>query len=192
MTTLVPPDRVNLVILTVRGQNVMLDVDLARLYGVPTKALNRAVKRNEERFPQDFMFQLTKEEAEDLRRQNGTSSSRSQSGTSSRWGGRRYLPYVFTEQGVAMLSSVLRSRRAILVNIEIMRTFVRLRTMAGSVAELRRKVDALERKYDAQFKDVFDAIRALMAPPPGGPKRRIGFRPEPPAGPGRPSGHRVK
>ena len=179
MTTLVPSDRVSLVILTVRGQNVMLDVDLARLYGVPTKALNRAVKRNGERFPQDFMFQLTKEEAEDLRSQNGTSSSRSQPGISSRWGGRRYLPYVFTEQGVAMLSSVLRSRRAILVNIQIMRTFVRLRTMAGSVADLRRKVGALERKYDTQFKDVFDAIRALMAPPPGGAKRRIGFRPLP-------------
>src|SRR4029077_14995777 len=110
MTTLVPTDRAGLVILTVRGQNVMLDVNLARLYGVPTKALNRAVKRNRERFPEDFMFQLTNEEAEDLRRQTGTSS---------RWGGRRYLPYVFTEQGVAMLSSVLRSRRAILVNIEI-------------------------------------------------------------------------
>ena len=192
MTTLVPTDHVDLVILTVRGQNVMLDVDLARLYGVPTKALNRAVKRNEERFPDDFMFRLTKEEAEDLRRQNGTSSSRSQADTSNRWGGRRYLPYVFTEQGVAMLSSVLQSRRAILVNIEIMRTFVRLRTMAGSVAELRRKVDALERKYDTQFKDVFDAIRALMAPPRGGPKRWIGFRPEPPAGTGRPPSLRVK
>ena len=182
MTTLAPSNRVSLVILTVRGQNVMLDVDLARLYGVPTKALNRAVKRNEERFPQDFMFQLTKEEAEDLRRQNGTSSARPQSGTSGRWGGRRYLPYVFTEQGVAMLSSVLRSRRAILVNIEIMRTFVRLRTMARSVAELRRKIGALERKYDTQFKDVFDAIRALMMPPPGGARRRIGFRPLPAEG----------
>jgi hypothetical protein len=132
MTTLVPTDRAGLVILTVRGQNVMLDASLARLYGVPTKALNRAVKRNSERFPEDFMFQLTKEEAEDLKYQIGTSSSRSLTGPSSHWGGRRYLPYVFTEQGVAMLSSVLRSRRAILVNIEIMRTFVRLRTMAAS------------------------------------------------------------
>jgi hypothetical protein len=179
MTTLAPTDRAGLVILTVRGQNVMLDVNLARLYGVPTKALNRAVKRNRERFPEDFMFQLTNEEAEDLRRQTDTSS---------RWGGRRYLPYVFTEQGVAMLSSVLRSRRAILVNIEIMRTFVRLRTMAGSVAELRRKVDALERQYDTQFKDVFDAIRALMTPPPDGAKRRIGFRPL--SDEGQPASHR--
>jgi ORF6N domain len=184
VTTLVPADRVSRVILTVRGENVMLDADLARLYGVPTKALNRAVKRNQERFPEDFMFQLTKEEAEDLRRQTGTSSLRSQTGASSHWGGRRYLPYVFTEQGVAMLSSVLRSRRAILVNIEIMRTFVRLRSMAWSVAELRRKVDALERKYDARFKNVFDAIRALMeAPdpvvPPGKDARPIGFRPHP-------------
>jgi ORF6N domain len=176
-TTLVPKDRASLVILTVRGQNVMLDVNLARLYGVPTKAVNRAVKRNRERFPEDFMFQLTKEEAEGLRRQTGTSSAGARTGTSSGWGGRRYLPYAFTEQGVAMLSSVLRSRRAVLVNIEIMRTFVRLRTMAGSVGELRRKVDALERRYDVQFKDVFDAIRALMAPPPDEGKRRIGFRP---------------
>lgn len=176
-TTPVPTDRPSLVILTVRGHNVMLDVNLARLYGVPTKALNRAVKRNRERFPEDFMFQLTKEEAEDLRRQTGTSSSGARTGTSSGWGGRRYLPYAFTEQGVAMLSSVLRSRRAVLVNIEIMRTFVRLRTMAGSVGELRRKVDALERRYDAQFKDVFDAIRALMTSPPDEGRRRIGFRP---------------
>jgi len=176
MTTLVPTDRAGLVILTVRGQNVMLDVNLARLYGVPTKALNRAVKRNRERFPEDFMFQLTKEEAEDLRCQTGTSSSGSRTDASSGWGGRRYLPYAFTEQGVAMLSSVLRSRRAVLVNIEIMRTFVRLRSMAGAVGELRRKVDALERKYDTQFKTVFDAIRALMTPPEGA-KRHIGFRP---------------
>jgi hypothetical protein len=184
--------RAGLVILTVRGQHVMLDVSLAQLYGVPTKALNRAVKRNRERFPEDFMFQLTKEEAQHLRRQTDTSSSRVPIGFSHRWGGRRYLPYVFTEQGVAMLSSVLRSRRAILVNIEIVRTFVRLRTMAGSVAELRRKVDALERKYDIQFKAVFDAIRELMAPPVAGENRRIGFRPEPAAGPGASSGHRAK
>jgi hypothetical protein len=178
VTTLAPADRVSQVILTVRGQSVMLDADLASLYGVSTKALNRAVKRNRERFPEDFMFQLTKEEAEDLRRQNGTSSARSKPGAAGGWGGRRYLHYVFTEQGVAMLSSVLRSRRAILVNIEIMRAFARLRTMAWSVANLRRKIDALERTYDAQFKEVFDVIRALMAPP-GGPKRRIGFRPLP-------------
>src|SRR5262245_42058238 len=110
------------------------------------------------------------------------SSSGSRTDASSGWGGLRYLPYAFTEQGVAMLSSVLRSRRSVLVNIEIMRTFVRLRTMAGSVGELRRKVDALERRYDAQFKDVFDAIRALMQPPSEGSSRRIGFRPLPDKG----------
>jgi hypothetical protein len=166
-------------IVVVRGENVMLDADLAKLYGVPTKALNRAVKRNEERFPGDFMFQLTRQEAEDLGRQIGPASLRFQSGTSSRWGGRRYLPYVFTEQGVAMLSSVLRSPRAILVNVEIMRAFVRLRAMAYSYKDLANKLHALEQKYDARFKDVFDAIRALMAPPPGAAKRRIGFRPLP-------------
>lgn len=193
MTTLVPTARAEPVIASVRGQNVMLDEELARLYGVPTKALNRAVKRNRERFPPDFLFQLTAEEATALRRQSGTSRSSAQARGAERWGGRRYLPYAFTEQGVAMLSSVLRSHRAILVNIEIMRTFVRLRTMAGSVGELRRKVDALERKYDVQFREVFDAIRALMAPPPGGEARRIGFRPtsesapatDPPDGSGR-------
>ena len=173
------PARIAPGIVAIRGERVMLDVDLARLYGVPTKALNRAVKRNLERFPEDFMFQLTKDEAENLRHQIGTSSSGSPSDVVSRWGGRRYLPYVFTEQGVAMLSSVLRSRRAILVNIEIMRAFVQLRRMTDSVADLRRKVDLLERKYDAQFRDVFDAIRALMTPPVGGAKRRIGFRPLP-------------
>lgn len=169
MTTLVRADQIEPRILVVRGQKVMLDSDLAQLYGVETKALNRAVKRNRERFPQDFMFQLTPEEAADLRYQNGTSSG---------WGGRRYLPHVFTEQGVAMLSSVLRSRRAVLVNIEIMRAFVRLRAMAGTIAELRRKLDGLERRYDAQFKAVFDAIRQLMEPPTPAEKRRIGFRVE--------------
>jgi hypothetical protein len=178
MTTLVRADQIEPRILVVRGQKVMLDSDLAQLYGVETKALNRAVKRNRERFPQDFMFQLTPEEAADLRYQNGTSSLRPQSGTSSGWGGRRYLPHVFTEQGVAMLSSVLRSRRAVLVNIEIMRAFVRLRAMAGTIAELRRKLDGLERRYDAQFKAVFDAIRQLMEPPTPAEKRRIGFRVE--------------
>ena len=161
-------------ILLLRGQKVMLDRDLAELYGVETKMLNRAVKRNRERFPGDFMFQLTAEEADNLRYQNGTSNLRSQIGTSS-WGGRRYLPHAFTEQGVAMLSSVLHSRRAVLVNIEIMRAFVKLRQMLASHADLARKLDALEKKYDTQFKVVFDAIRALMQPPT--PKRRgIGFR----------------
>jgi hypothetical protein len=142
----------------------MLDADLAELYGVETKALNRAFMRNRERFPEDFVFQLTENEFEDLRCQFGTS----------RWGGRRYLPYAFTEQGVAMLSGVLHSKRAIQVNVEIMRTFVRLRQLLASNAQLARKLEALEKKYDAQFRVVFDAIRQLMSPPEPG-KRKIGF-----------------
>jgi phage regulator Rha-like protein len=170
----------------IRGGKLMLDHDLAALYGVPTKSLNLAVKRNVERFPNDFMFQLTQMEAEGLRFQNGASKAlaaeripglRFQNETSkSRRGGRRYLPYAFTEQGVAMLSSVLRSKRAVQVNIAIMRTFVRLREMLLSNAELARKLNALEKKYDAQFKVVFDAIRELMTPPEG-PRRQIGFHP---------------
>jgi hypothetical protein len=168
----------------IRGERVMLDLDLAALYGVPTKSLNLAVKRNAARFPNDFMFQLTRAEAEGLRLQIGTSNGsaslevpalRFQNETSkSRRGGRRYLPYAFTEQGVAMLSSVLRSKRAVHVNIAIMRTFVRLREMLLSNAGLARKLSALEKKYDAQFKVVFDAIRDLMTPPEK-PKRQIGF-----------------
>ena len=152
-------------IVILRGERVLLDADLAELYGVETKMLNRAVKRNRDRFPDDFMFQLTEEEAGNLRYQNGTSS----------WGGRRYLPQAFTEHGVAMLSSVLRSRRAVMVNVEIMRAFVRLRGILAAHADLARKLAALERKYDAQFKSVFDAIRELMAPPEPKPRRRIGF-----------------
>ena len=151
----------------------MLDTDLARLYGVSAKRLNEAVRRNRDRFPDDFIFQLTREEVEELTRQIDTANLRSQFATSS-WGGRRYLPYAFTEQGVAMLSSVLRSKRAIQVNVEIMRAFVRLRRMLASNEELARKLAALEKKYDSQFRIVFDAIRELMAPPT--PKRRrIGF-----------------
>ncbi len=152
-------------ILSVRKQRVMLSDDLAALYGVETKALNRAVKRNVERFPDDFMFQLTGEEWGDLRCQIGTSS----------WGGSRVPPYAFTEQGVAMLSSVLRGSRAVQVNIAIMRAFVRLREMLLTNADLARKLAELERKYDTQFKAVFDAIRQLMAPPPAPPKPEIGF-----------------
>lgn len=169
-------ERIESRILLVRGQKVILDADLAALYEVETKALNRAVRRNRDRFPDDFMFQLTAEELADLRRQSGTSNSKSQNGTS-RWGGRRYLPYAFTEQGVAMLSSVLHSKRAVQVNIEIMRTFVRLRQMLASHADLARKLAALEQKYDAQFKVVFDAIRELMTPPEPKKKRAIGFAP---------------
>ena len=146
-------------IVFVRGEKVLLDSDLAELYGVETKILNKAVKRNPDRFPKDFMFQLTPHEAENLRFQFGTSSS-----DAAQHGGRRYSPHVFTEQGVAMLSGVLNSKRAIMVNVEIMRAFVRLRQLLSANAELAKKLDTLERKYDAQFKVVFDAIRELMSP----------------------------
>ena len=169
----VPLHQIASTILLIRGQKVMLDEDLADLYGVETKALNRAVRRNLDRFPGDFMLQLTAEEFANLRSQSGTSSAGAHAGAS-RWGGRRYPPFAFSEQGVAMLSTVLRSRRAIQVNIEIMRTFVRLRHMLASNATLARKLAALEQKYDAQFKIVFDAIRELMAPRPA-KKRPIGF-----------------
>jgi phage regulator Rha-like protein len=145
----------------------MHDADLAELYGVETRALIEAVKRNIERFPQDFMFQLNQDEFHILKSQFVIPSSG--------WGGRRTPPYAFTEQGVAMLSSVLRSKRAMQVNVEIMRAFVRLRKMLGSHADLARKLAALEKKYDTQFKVVFDAIRQLMTPPEP-KKRRIGFR----------------
>jgi hypothetical protein len=182
-------ERIERAILLIRGEKVMLDADLAALYGVATRVLVQAVKRNADRFPPDFMFQLTKEEVDLLRSQFMTSKSASRlnqgesgilrsqfviSKIADPRGGRRYPPYAFTEQGVAMLSSVLHSPRAIAVNIEIMRTFIRLRRMLASHADLARKLEALEKKYDAQFKVVFDAIRQLMAPPE--PKRRrIGF-----------------
>ena len=145
----------------------MLDADLATLYGVETRALVQAVKRNLARFPDDFMFQLSFDEATNLRSQSVISS----------WGGRRTPPYAFTEQGVAMLSSVLHSERAAQVNVEIMRTFVRLRELLSSNVDLARKLTSLEQKCDSQFKAVFDAIRALMAAP-AMTKRRIGFRSE--------------
>jgi len=144
----------------------MLDADLAVLYGVSTKRLNEQVRRNRSRFPDDFMFQLTAEEIRSLRSQFATSKQGR--------GGRRYAPLVFTEQGIAMLSTVLNSERAIQVNIEIMRAFVRLREMIATHKELARKLEALEKRYDAQFKVVFDAIRALMAPPVPN-RRKIGF-----------------
>jgi hypothetical protein len=142
----------------------MLSIELANLYQVEPRALIQAIKRNLNRFPGDFMFQLTAEEWENLKSQFVISS----------WGGVRTPPYAFTEQGVAMLSSVLNSDRAVQVNIEIMRAFVRLRQMLSSNAELARKLETLEKKYDAQFKVVFDAIRQLMSPPVK-PKREIGF-----------------
>ncbi len=159
------PARVLRVIHAVRGHRVLLDADIAALYGVSTKAVVQAVKRNRSRFPSDFMFQLTASESADLRSQTVTSRS---------WGGRRTRPYVFTEQGVAMLSSVLRSARAIHVNIAIMRAFVQLRLAPAAHAELARKLAALERKYDGQFAVVFAAIRQLMGPA-AKPRRPIGF-----------------
>ena len=178
--SLIPVERIDRSILLIRGQKVMLDNDLASLYGVETKKLIQAVKRNIERFPGDFMFQLTWDEAEILRSQLGVSSLRdgellrSQIATLKRGHNVKYRPYAFTEQGVAMLSSVLRSPRAVSVNIEIMRAFVRLRQMLLSHADLARKLNALEKKYDSQFKVVFDALRQLMQPPVK-PKRSIGF-----------------
>ena len=162
--SLVPLERIERVIVVLRGHKVILDKDLAALYEVTTGNLNKAVNRNLGRFPSDFMIQMTEGEFADLRFHFGTSS----------WGGTRKLPRAFTEQGVAMLSSVLRSPRAVQVNIEIMRAFVRLRQMLQTNADLARKLVALEKKYDAQFRVVFDAIRKLMAPPVK-PKRRIGF-----------------
>ena len=154
-------------ILTIRGHRVLLDQDLAELYGVPTYRMNEAVKRNIQRFPEDFMFRLSPEEWASLISQIAISKPSAR-------GGRRYLPLAFTEQGVAMLSSVLNSDRAIRVNVAIMRTFVRLRGIVASNRELARKLAMLERKYDDQFKVVFDAIRELMMPPVKA-KRRIGF-----------------
>ena len=167
---IVPLTNVESRIFLIRGEKVMLDKDLADLYGVETRTLVQAVKRNITRFPGDFMFQLAQEEFDGLRSQFVTPKPEGR-------GGRRYLPYAFTEQGVAMLSSVLRSERAIHVNIEIMRAFVRLRQMLASNAGLARKLEALESKYDAQFRVVFDAIRELMTPPEPRKKRPIGFAP---------------
>ncbi len=177
MTGLVASKRIDRLICEIRGERVMLDSDLASLYGVETKALNQAVQRNPRRFPPDFMFRLTAKEFDELRSRSGTSGLRSQIVTLKPGRGqhRKYLPLAFTEQGVAMLSSVLRSERAIKVNVEIMRTFVRLRQMVITHADFARRLDDLECKYDAQFKAVFDAMRKLMEPPPEKPRPRIGF-----------------
>jgi hypothetical protein len=163
----IPIERITSAILVLRGQRVLLDTSLATMYSVRAKALNQAVCRNRKRFLADFRFQLTAAE---------TARLRSQTVTSSTHGGRRYRPYVFTEQGVAMLSSVLKSERAIAVNIEIMRAFVQMRGIARSHADLAKKLDELEQKYDRRFKSVFDAIRYLMNPPPRAARTRIGFR----------------
>ena len=165
-TDLISVEKIEKAIYFIRGEKVMLDRDLARLYEVETKILNRAVKRNLQRFPLDFMFQLTEDEADALRCQIGTSNKGR--------GGRRYLPYVFTEHGVAMLSTVLNSERAITANIEIMRAFVKLRQLLVSDIELARRLDELESKYDKQFKIVFVAIRQLMTKPVR-ERKEIGF-----------------
>jgi len=167
MSELISTELIATKILLIRGKRAILDKDLARLYGVGTRNLNKAVKRNLERFPEDFMFQLTKEEFENLMFHFGTSS----------WGGTRKLPYVFTEQGVAMLSSVLSSKRAIRVNIQIMRAFIKLKEILLTHKDLARKLEALEKKYanhDKKIKYIFEAIRQLLAPVQK-PKRRIGF-----------------
>jgi len=164
--SVLPAERIERAIFLIRGQKVMLSTALAELYGVEPKVLVQAVKRNMERFPEDFMFQLTKQELSNLKSQFVTSS----------WGGlRRATPYAFTEQGVAMLSSVLRSKRAVQVNVEIMRAFVRLRKILASHADLSRKLEGLEKKYDSQFKVVFDAIRQLMTQPESS-RKKIGFQ----------------
>ncbi len=163
---LIPQDRIVESILLMRGEKVLLDSVLAALYGVETRVLVQAVRRHSARFPDDFMFQLSEEEFETLRSQSVISNEGR--------GGRRYPPYAFTEQGVAMLSSVLNSDRAVQVNIEIMRAFVNLRRWLSSNEDLNQRLDELENKYDAQFSAVFDAIRHLMQPPPGKPLK-IGF-----------------
>ncbi len=161
---LVPMDHISGKIYQIRGMRVILDMDLAGLYQVETKALKQAVKRNMDRFPDDFMFELTADEFEDLRSQIVTSS----------WGGTRFMPMAFTEQGVAMLSSVLRSARAIQVNIQIMRAFSQLRRMLGGYKELKRKIEDMEQRYDQNFQIVFEAIKQLLEVE-AKPKKRIGF-----------------
>ncbi len=151
-----------------RGKKVMIDHDLANLYGVETRRLNEQVRRNLKRFPNDFMFQLNEQELKNWMSQFATSNNSIKMGI-------RKLPYVFTEQGVAMLSSVLNSNRAIKVNIQIIRTFIKLREWILSNKDLKKRIDKLEEKYDEQFKIVFEAIKQLLQPPPSKPKKKIGF-----------------
>ena len=164
-TALIPTEIVESKIYLIRGKKIMLDKDLAELYKVKPIALRQQVKRNKERFPDDFIFQLTKEEVEDLVSQNVIPSKQPLGG---------HLPYAFTEQGVAMLSSILRSKRAVMANIQIMRTFTKLRKMIESNQELRKKIEGIEKKYDKQFQIVFEAIKRLIEPEVK-PKRKIGF-----------------
>ncbi len=173
MSILVPARRLDRAILVIRGQNVILDADLAVLYGVSTKALNQAVKRNKERFPDDFMFRLTETEKQEVVTNCDHLKRLKFSPT---------LPYAFTEHGALMVASVLNSPVAVRVSIQIVRVFIHLREAVASHKDLRRRLEVLEKKYDAhdaQIKEVFAAIRALMEPPPGVAKRRIGFRPLP-------------
>jgi hypothetical protein len=167
ITKVIPQEIIQNKIFTIRDKKIMFDKDLATLYGVETKALNQAVKRNIERFPADFMFQLTREEAASLR---------SRFVTLKRGQHLKYAPYAFTEHGILMLSSVLNSKRAVQVNIQIMRVFTKLRTMMTVHQDLKKKINGMERKYDHQFKAVFEAIRQLMAPEPDKKKVPIGFR----------------
>jgi hypothetical protein len=167
---IIPSEIIEQRIFLLRDQKVMLDFHIAELYQVETKTLKRAVRRNKDRFPEDFCFALTPDEFQILRYQFGTSS----------WGGTRYLPVAFTEQGIAMLSGILQSPRAVQVNIAIMRSFVRLRQVLAAHKDLVQKLEEMEKKYDRQFQIVFDAIRQILAPPEK-PKRGIGFHIEEPA-----------
>ena len=170
MSKSIPIEIIAQKIFLIRGHKVMLDKDLAKLYGVKTKRLNEQVARNRKRFPEDFMFQLTEEEANSLRSQIATSNR----------GGRRYLPYAFTQEGVAMLSGVLNSNRAITVNIQIMRAFVQLKAFLLTHTELAKRLESLERKFgdhDEKIQLIFEAIKKLLEPPPEKPKRQIGFGP---------------
>lgn len=168
---MIPSERIEEAILLIRGEKVILDAYLAKLYGVSTKRLNEQVKRNRERFPKDFMFQLTSDEAESIR------SSRSQFATLKRGQNIKHLPFNFTEHGAIMAANVLSSETAVAASVQVVRAFVKLRQMLTSNSELARKLDELERKYDQQFKVVFDAIRQLMTPPPARVKP-IGFTPK--------------
>ena len=166
---IVPIGQIEQRILLIRGQRVMLDADLAALYGVETKMLVRAIKRNADRFPADFVFRLSKDEFDNLR---------CQSGTSNQWGGRRYTPYAFTEHGAIMVASVLASPRAVKVSVYVVRAFVKLREVLSTHKELARKLAELERRldtHDDQIEALLEAIRELMAPPPEPRRRRIGF-----------------
>ena len=177
MKKLIPVEMIEKKILLLRGEKVMLDADLAELYGVTTKRLNEQVKRNSERFPTDFAFQLTPEEWERLKAFQ-KESNRSQIATGSqKHRDPRFIPWVFTEHGAIMAATVLNSKQAVEMSVYVVRTFIRLRQMIASNTELARKLNALEKKYDSQFKMVFDAIRQLMMPPEK-PKRKIGFQRE--------------